>query len=411
MADTILYLSGSLVRTSRLLLEGLSAFAAEHGWKVLRVSPPQGAGAEYLRHMVAFWQAAGVVEDCGPEAVPLPGGAPPVPFVCIDLDPRRKNDLARAGRGAALRRVGFVHADSDAFVRLAARELLQRDFASYAYVSAYRRRHWSERRREVFRTAVEDAGGRVRTFNGLDIEAGDAAAMRRLGAWLKALPKPCGILAANDRTATFVLTAAARNGIDVPGMANVIGIDDDEMLCETISPSLTSVQADFFGGGHLAGQLLADLRAGTAADGTTLLYGARRIVHRLSTRRLGRQQMPSVKNALEAIRRRAAEGISAADILPMLGGSRRSAEKRFKAATGKSILEEIIDVRFERLVPLLEQGGLSLGSLAGHAGFTSEKQLQRQFKARFGMTMGDYRRRHRQPRPADAPRPGPPRAK
>jgi AraC-like DNA-binding protein len=88
-----------------------------------------------------------------------------------------------------------------------------------------------------------------------------------------------------------------------------------------------------------------------------------------------------------------AEGISAADILPMLGGSRRAAEKRFRAATGKSILEEILDVRFQKLMPLLEQGHIPLASLADLTGFSSENHLQRQFKSRFGMTLSAYRKK------------------
>ena len=65
---------------------------------------------------------------------------------------------------------------------------------------------------------------------------------------------------------------------------------------------------------------------------------------------------------------------------------------RFKSATGKSILEEIIDMRFEKLLVLLEKRHLALGTLAGQTGFTSENQLQRQFKARFGMTLSAYRK-------------------
>ena len=143
-------------------------------------------------------------------------------------------------------------------------------------------------------------------------------------------------------------------------------------------------------GGHLSGQLLETLGRGGAKAPPSLAYGARRFVQRMSTRRL-KANRPSVKNALDFIRQHAADGISAVDVLPILGGSRRSAEKRFRAATGKSILEEIIDVRFEKLIPLLEQRHVALGALAGQAGFTSENRLQRQFKARFGTTLSDYR--------------------
>ena len=120
-------------------------------------------------------------------------------------------------------------------------------------------------------------------------------------------------------------------------------------------------------------------------------YGSGRFVPRLSTRTL-EQPSPSVRAALEVIRRRAAEGLSAADILPMLGGSRRMAERRFRAATGHGILQEIQEVRFERLLALLADPSVPLAALPARAGFTSENNLQRQFKARFGTTLSAYRR-------------------
>ena len=387
--NTVLFLHGPFMRTPRLLLEGLVAFAAERGWQVLHFSPPCGAGPEYLRRIRDSWDAVGIVEDCGVErSVPLPDGNLGVPFVCIDIDPAKMKSLASA-KGP--RRISFVNADSDLFAEIAAKELLRHDFTSYAYVSSYHRRHWSERRREVFRRTVEDAGGDFRSFDGVRQYTGDAVVSHRLGKWLESLPKPCGLLAANDRIADLVISTANRHGIDIPDMLSVIGIDNDEVLCESMMPSLTSVQADFPRGGYLAGQLLADMLDGRSAEPKSLTYGARRLVQRLSTRRLMRQ-VPSDKTALDFIRRHAAEGISASDVLPILGGSRRYAEMRFRAATGKSILGEIIDVRFEKLAELLERRHIPLGMLAGMTGFTSENQLQRQFKARYGMTLSEYRR-------------------
>lgn len=390
---TVIFLHGPPVRTTNLLLEGLSAFAAKHGWRMQCINPPEGAGAIYLRRLVDFWHPLGIICDYGTGyALPRPGKTTGVPFVCIDIDPAARKPPAPAGRRTSGAPVGFVSADADEFVRLAAKELLCRDFESYAYVSSHRRRHWSERRRKAFREIMAQSGRNVHEFNGVNLETGDAVWVQRIGRWLRTLPKPCGLLAANDRMASLVLAAAARHGVTVPDMVSVIGIDNDDILCESLSPPLASIEADFMRGGVLAGQLLSDLAAGRSAGGTALLYGAKGLVRRLSMRRIKRPA-PSVRNALEAIRRRAGEGISAADILPILGGSRRSAEKRFKAATGKSILAEIMDVRFEKVLMLLGQRRTHLNMIAGMTGFTSENQLQRQFKARFGMTLSACRKR------------------
>lgn len=406
-SNTVLYLHGPLVRTSRLLLEGLSAFAAQRGWNVQRASPPRGAGPDYLRDLAEFWNPVGFVEDCSiTQSIPFPDASTGLPVVFVDLDETKRGGMAgwpsppaKTGRrpttkAAGSPLVGFVDSDSESMARLAARELLRHDFASYGYVSAYHPYHWSDVRRHAFREEIaQGGGGTVREFDAAGLSTGSAAGVRRLGAWLRSLPKPCGVLAANDRTASLVLTAAERHGVTVPDEAGIIGIDDDEMLCENMSPPLTSIRADFVLGGRLAGRLLADLVEGAARSGASLHYGEQRIVQRLSVRKLLRPA-PSVRKVLETIRRRATEGISASDILPMLGGSRRSAEKRFRAATGKSILEEILEVRFEKLLPLLERGHLPLGTLAGLAGFSSENHLQRQFKARYGMTLSAWRKSH-----------------
>lgn len=71
----------------------------------------------------------------------------------------------------------------------------------------------------------------------------------------------------------------------------------------------------------------------------------------------------------------------------------RSAEKRFRAAVGKSVLEEILDVRFERLEQLLKET-TPLGQIANRTGFSSENHLQRMFKARYGMTLSAWRKAH-----------------
>ena len=56
-------------------------------------------------------------------------------------------------------------------------------------------------------------------------------------------------------------------------------------------------------------------------------------------------------------------------------------------------MEEILDVRFEKALALLERANVPLGIIADAAGFTSTNQLQRQFKARYGTTLSGYRKR------------------
>lgn len=387
MNETVLFLRGPVVRTTRLFLAGFSSYAAKRGWNVQQVVPPDKAGTSFMRKLVDFWRPLGIIETCGHDIkLPIFEKVPSVPYVLLDSDlaVQTETSLPKAA-------LGFVNCDSRSIVEIAAKALLKRDFASYAYVSAYRRYHWSETRQDIFREFVELNGKTALCFDGTGLDAGSAEKMRQFDNWLKALPKPCGLLAANDRTAAIVLAAAQRASVPIPEEISVIGIDDDESLCETTSPPLTSVKMDFTSGGYLAGEMLRSLVARRTHRPLRAFYAAAGLANRLSARQIARST-PSVTRALEEIRRRAAEGISSADILPILGGSRRAAEKKFRLAVGKSILEEIIDVRFEKLLALLTAEHCVLGTLAGQAGFPSENILQRAFKARYGMTLSAYRR-------------------
>ena len=143
---------------------------------------------------------------------------------------------------------------------------------------------------------------------------------------------------------------------------------------------------------NMAGEMIGDILSSRHAKELAERYGTVRVTTRQSTQRLSKNA-PSIRLALETIRLRAAEGITAADILPVIGGSRRSAERKFKAAVGHSLLDEILRVRFERVKELLATR-IPLKAVSYRTGFSSENNLQRLFKRRFGMTLSEYRERH-----------------
>ena len=385
--SVVLFLHGPMLRTTRIFFSGLMAVAVRRGWSVQHATPPQGADAAYVRKLVSFWNPLGIVADYGHDkGMPLPPSELSTPFVCIDLD----RSLLSRRKAPLPPRTGFVGCDSRAVAELAAKTMLKHDFAAYAFVSSYTRFYWSERRKRHFREALELNGRACRCFDGTGLATSGAAASGRLGQWLAALPKPCGLLAANDRTAALVLSVAAHEGIAVPDELSVLGIDDDEEVCESTNPPLSSIRCDFYGGGVQTGEMLGKLLARRQGRERASLYGTVRVTTRLSTRQiLG--QSPAIRLALETIRQRAADGISAADILPLIGGSRRSAERKFRMAVGHSVLDEILDVRFERVKELLATP-TPLTDIANRTGFSSDNHLQRLFKSHFGMTLSAFRK-------------------
>ena len=65
---------------------------------------------------------------------------------------------------------------------------------------------------------------------------------RALGAWLVSLAKPAGLMADNDHRARLLLDACRAVKLSVPDEVAVIGVDNDELLCQLSTPLLSSVE-------------------------------------------------------------------------------------------------------------------------------------------------------------------------
>ena len=99
-----------------------------------------------------------------------------------------------------------------------------------------------------------------------------------------------------------------------------------------------------------------------------------------------------VENAREYISEHACEGIGAIDVIRHVGTSRSLLELRFRQVCGKSILEDILDVRLAEVRRQLEKTNRSILQIGRDCGFKAPNYLKRLFRNRFGTSMRDYRR-------------------
>ena len=116
------------------------------------------------------------------------------------------------------------------------------------------------------------------------------------------------------------------------------------------------------------------------------------VVERQSTRRMACDR-GRVAEAVEMIRRRACEGISAAEVVKFIGEPRRTAEMHFREATGRSIHDEIDEVRFAKVFELLKNPRQSIDAIPDLCGFKTGVALRKAFRLRTGMSMSDWRKR------------------
>ena len=371
---TVLLFMTSSGRARNEMIAGVQEFMRGTEWGVM-VLESDGSPFQ-VRKLISFWTPVGcIVEGNGKnvtKATIPPEDFGDVPVVYLGCE------MPVMPKGAT----SVVH-DALATSNAAARELLSLGFSSFAFVGV-RGKSWSARRKDAFVEALEINGERVETidFNmasTVDYE-GEA---RRLRTWLASLPKPCGLMAANDAMAEIVLSICQLSGIDVPGEVAVIGVDDVESICENTTPKLSSVRPDFRQGGRLAARLLVKKLLGDTAQ-RQVVFSVSGLVRRGSTR-VFRRKDTEVSDALERIWAPDGVFLSAKEILSSFSCSRRNAEIRFRLATGHSVLHELAAARLQRAKKLLSETSLQVAEVAANCGYKFTAHFRKIFHAETGM--------------------------
>lgn len=310
-----------------------------------------------------------------------------MPTVVIDsLDAKRLRNRTR--------NIAFVANDSRVIGARAAEYLLEQGvYRGFAYVGATRHYAWSQNRYEAFRDTLAARGFACRVFSD---HVGEGSAdwdrhRQALASWLRGLPKPCGLLAAYDDRGHQVLDTCYEAGINVPREIAVLGVNNDEIICRNTTPPLSSVQPDFEEEGYRAAALLDRLMRGEAVPSGPVLCGVRQIVCRQSTVPVS-VSGKLVQKAVAYIQTHACRGIGVPDVACHLKVSRRLADLRFRQLQGRSILEAIRQCRLEEVRRLLVDTDLPIGVIGERCGYPNENYLKNLFKARFGLTMRDYRK-------------------
>ena len=378
--DTILYFQSQPKVNAVEKLGGVQDVAAKCGMLVQTVEGLPGA--KRIKALVDFWHPAGAIVECGGMAATVPPSVfGDLPVVFFDHDPSCLPGNAFC-----------VTHDSVATARMAARELLRTEAASFAYVPYPEPRFWSDERERGFVAALSLNGRGCRVFSPGRPMREAMRRQRELRAFVAALPKPAALFAANDSVAAEVLSAAVFANVKVPDELAVIGVDDAPGICEHTMPTLSSIKPDFRRGGELAALLLAArLKDKDKFRGSRRrTFGPLDVVLRASTRRL-RSHDPTVAEALDLIRREACAGLTAARVLERFPCSRRQAEMRFRKATGHSVLEEMHAIQLARAKDLLREGTLPFKAISDFCGFENPNSLRKFFKAQTGQTMSGWR--------------------
>lgn len=389
---------GLLIESSRAygrgVLRGIAAFARAAGnWSIYHQEQLLSADAPaWLRR----WPGDGIIARVE------------TPALARRLRRSRLPAIDLIGR-YTLPHVPVVESDDRAVMRMAIDHVRDRGFRTLAFCG-FAGAPYSERRQRIFGDIVSESGLPLRIYEEpgghghretptLAIEAAGLTHERLLGHWLESLPKPVAIVACNDIRGLQVLNVCREREIAVPDDVAVIGVDNDEVLCELAGPRMTSVEQDTEQIGYRAATLLQRMMQGEGNLEPPTLVAPLRVVVRASTDVFALDDR-AVAAALRFIRSHAKDGIDVLDVVRHVGISRTSLERRMQRLLGRSPREEINRVRLERVKQLLAETDFTLPEVARLSGFAYSEYMIAFFRQHTQHTPGSFRRTTRSNPPA-----------
>jgi len=217
----------------------------------------------------------------------------------------------------------------------------------------------------------------------------------RMMRFLEALPRPTAVFAAMDGRARLVIDACIEAGLRVPEDIAVLGVDDDQILCRSCVPQLSSIRTGGYRRGVRIAELVDDMMRGRAVNRMTFVEEPLAVVTRGST---GYDAMrdPILARALAFIRRNAATArCPTSAIAAAAQCSRRYLEKRFRTLLDVSVRDLVMREKIEHAKELLEKETMPIGEIPAACGVNCNSHLSVLFKKATGLTMREWRRTHR----------------
>ena len=290
--------------------------------------------------------------------------------------------------------VPFVLTDNPAISRLAFGHLRGLSFKNFAFFGYTPNavHGWSHERESSFSALANAAGGSFASFRALPntAENWQKFANRALR-WLRTLPKPVGVLADSDKCARLLLEVCHSAEICVPAEIAVVGVDNDLLLCEISSPSLTSIEQGTFEIGRRAADILHHLMQGIPCDTLRTIVPPKRVVARASTDTLASADTDAAR-AMYIIREHACHGLTVQKICREVERSRTGLEERFISSFGITLAKAITRARLNRAHELILGSSSPLKEIAERSGFRSIQHMTTLFGEHYMQTPAALRK-------------------
>jgi LacI family transcriptional regulator len=285
-----------------------------------------------------------------------------------------------------------VNNDDRSTGTLAGEHLLSCGFKQFAFCGV-KSVGWSEKRKSGFLAALGRDAGEVPVFEESLPWWEQLENPQHLNNWLRQLEYPVGIFACNDTSGLKLTDLCRKLGLEVPEAVAILGVDNEDVLCEMAAPTLSSIALDCEAIGYRAAGVLDRLLSKDAEPRQAevpIQIPPLQVIVRESTR-VYTCEDPLVERAVRYIRSHATQPIKVPDVLSQVAASRRSLEKRFRIHMGHSLHAEIVKSRIEYSMALLRNSNETVSVIAEESGFQTLQRFHAVFKDLVGLTPARYR--------------------
>lgn len=268
-----------------------------------------------------------------------------------------------------------------------------KNFAFYGNVKFY----WTSQRYKGFSEYARGAGYPVYCYEhpstkairdrGFDFKLGN------LADWLKTLPKPTAVMACSDSWAVNLIEAAKIADLHIPEQLALVGVDNDEPICESCFPRLSSIALNGELGGYKMAEMLDALMKGEKMRGQKILVEPVRVVTRTSTDIMAVTD-EDVARSLQFIRANQRNLIQVTDVAEAVGVSLRTLQNKFRQSLNRTILDEMKNIRIAYAKELLLNSDMNVSEISDYMNFPGINSFSRYFKTETGHSPMEYRKHY-----------------
>jgi len=374
-------LVGSWKQYGRGIIEGVWRYAQKHGPWLIHVDPSE---ADERTRVPSGMAVDGIIALIHTKPLAKKLRACRVPVVNVS--------------GAQLSGVTFprVTSDAQAVVRMAIEHLKERGFTTIAFCGEPHR-HFIDYWQEAYVARMKEEG--LQAFAcpappSPHRRASENTHQQYRQRWLEGLPKPVGVIGWDTVTCRHLALACAEAGFDVPDQVAILGLESDDLLGRVVHPPISGVDIPVEMIGYEAARILGKLLRNRSARVANVRIPPLGVVTRQSTDAIAVSD-PKLKEALRFIREHAHEGIAVGDVLEAVPMARRTLERCFREALGRSPAEDIRWTKIQKVRALLISTDMSIPDVAKACGFNYVEHMIPVFRKYHGTTPSRFRRQSR----------------